>query len=316
MFETNSSSSHSLTVSVGDVLQMPFTKEQLRDGVIYVDLGDYNWEWHRYYTPLNKIQYLLTQALLGSGEYGGACVPDGEAAEVTREVCAENERAAMLCEVVKAHTGCDLLFAPGSRGSVDHESVGNGMELFASTAELTQFIFSESSYIQTGNDNSGPGKCISTDRGDEHYYGAHYREAGSDWVTLCVTNEGGLWRGILVAPNGAKLSEECNSEVFQTLREQATVTQASWKTIGPWRHFEYVDPISKAMSEFVRLGLKFSSSLAVSENFTEQDFKSKNPRSTVVTLKLKLPAEVARKVEELPAEKPVKLRKKATKKEA
>lgn len=320
VFETNSSSSHSLTVAKGDVHQTPFSKAQLRAGVVTIGLGDYNWEWYRYYSPVNKLQYLLTQALLGSGSYGGAAIPEGDAVEVTRELCEDNARVARLCEVVKAHTGCTLLVQPGSTGGIDHESVGNGMELFSSAEELSQFIFSAESYIETGNDNSGPSKLISSDRGSEHYYGAHYREAAADWVPLKVTNEGGLWHETLTSPQGIELSQESNQELFQAILAQGTVVKASWKTVGPWAHFEHESPIGRAMSDLAGFGLKFSATLVVSEDFTKQDFNSKKPRTSVATLELRIPVALVQAVEALEAQQPVKTaksrKKPATKKEA
>lgn len=313
VFETNSSSSHSLTMAQGDVVQVPFTKRELRDGKVIVGLDDYGWEWHRYYKPSNKLAYLLTQALLGSGEYGDARVPDGSPEEVTREVCEENEKAALLCEVVKAHTGCELLFSPGSRGSIDHDSVGTGNELFCSAAELTQFLFSAESCVETGNDNSGPNKLIDTDRGREHYYQAHYREPEASWVPLKLRCEG-LWRSVFTLESGAVLSEADNEALLEALAAQATVVKAHWKTVGPWAHFDYGTPVGRTMAELSELGFKFSEHVAASENFTKTEFRSDTPRKKELTLTLRVPPAIAEELAKLPVPEVKKPRKKATSK--
>lgn len=316
VFETNSSSSHSLTMAQGDVIPMPLSKNELRDGKVIVRLDDYGWEWHRYYTPINKIAYLLTQALLGTGEYGDARVPAGDDEAVTRALCEENDLVARMCEVVKAHTGCELLLASGSRGSIDHDSVGNGRELFSSAAELTQFIFSAESYIETGNDNSGPNKLIDTDRGREHYYQAHYREPEADWVSLKLRCEG-LWQPDFTLESGAVLREAGNEALLEALVAQATVVAVHWATVGPWAHFDYGTPVGRTMEELSEVGFKFSEQITADEDFTKTEFRSDTPRKKVLTLTLRVPAALAEELAQLPVPKAKKPRKKAvSKKEA
>ena len=48
VFETNSSSSHSLTVSEGDITGQPFSDHTLREGVVIVGKGEYGWEFEQY----------------------------------------------------------------------------------------------------------------------------------------------------------------------------------------------------------------------------------------------------------------------------
>jgi len=277
VFETNSSSSHSLTLAAGDLVKTPFNLDVLRLGTLQLGLGDYQWEWYRYYDTDNKAQYLMTQLF----HYNG--IPDGEPAEVTREL-RHNAQFDMLCRVIEEQTGVKLEAYPGSQGSIDHDSVGNCLEVFESEETLRTFLFSESSYIETGNDNSGPSKTIESDRGAVAYYRAHYREPGKDDVPVQLRSRS-LWNfGELETMTGASLSEDCNAELFKALQEQATFT-GSFVDSKDWYHpFEYEEPEGNTMRRLASAGMKFSENLAVSVEFTKVGFREEGSYThTVVT---------------------------------
>lgn len=304
VFETNSSSSHSLTMSAGDIVSLPFSPEVLRTGKVVVDKGEYGWEWYRYYSPLSKAEYLLTQVVSDDS------VPkDGTPEEATRALRDENSRFDQLCRVIEAHTGVMLLIRPGTSGYIDHDSVGNGSELFESDEKLAQFLFSADSYIETGNDNSGPRKVISTDRGDEHYYGASYRQPEKDWVTVqLVSTE--RWVYQMCVPGGADLFEEAHAALLAEVRASATVTAVRVESVGYWHPFAYCDPEGTTMSSLQEMGFHFSESLVVSA--THEKRPMSDAESKKVTYVLQMPADVADKLKQLP---PVKLVKKSDKQE-
>jgi len=301
VFETNSSSSHSLTLDQGSVVAMPFTKDQLREGSVTISLDDYGWEWHRYYSAQNKLSYLLTQ-ILRPDHYE---IPQGEPVDVTRDVCERYEDAAMLCEVVKEYTGCELLFQPGSRGSIDHDSEGNGLELFRNKETLRQFLFSEKSYIQTGNDNSGSGKRIETDSGYEDFYAEHYLEPQESWVEVRLVDKSRFGWGDVITDAGAPMSDSVNSEVFALVREQATVVKADWKVVCQWSFFNSTDHVSEGMENLVERGFKFSEALEASETFTNLESLKDVESRRHVTFTMKMPIELANKVQALMAPEPL-----------
>lgn len=49
VFETNSSSSHSLTLSQSQLVAAPWPASMLREGIIPLSVDVYGWEWRRYY---------------------------------------------------------------------------------------------------------------------------------------------------------------------------------------------------------------------------------------------------------------------------
>jgi hypothetical protein len=131
VFETNSSSSHSVTVSASDMRDDSFPQHMLRDGRIEVSLGEFGWEKSTYREPLEKLSYLLTQAK--------------EDATTTRAII----------EAVQEHTGCSVVIDADSiaMSYVDHQSAGVGMEVVEDPEQLMGFLLSSSSYVQTDNDN-------------------------------------------------------------------------------------------------------------------------------------------------------------------
>jgi len=297
VFETNSSSSHSLTLAAGDLVKTPFNLDVLRLGTLRLGLGEYNWEWYRYYDTDNKAQYLMTQLF----HYNG--IPNGDAAEVTREL-RNDARFDMLCRVIEDQTGVKLEAIPGSQGGIDHDSHGNCLEVFESEDKLRTFLFSDSSYIETGNDNSGPFKTIESDRGTLEYYSASYREPGKDDVAVKLRTRNHWDFEELATLAGAKLDESNNPELFKALQEQATFTASFVDSKDSYHPFEYGEPEGDTMSHLVSAGLKFSANLAVSVEFTKLGFREEG-RYTHTTLTAYVPKELAAQLDTLqPTEEP------------
>lgn len=160
VFETNSSSTHSLTIVPDEILRFGFSPQTLRGGVIPVIPKSYGWEWHRYYRPENKLAYLLTQANHGSFDVDAA--PD-----LARRLRAKNDRIAFILDTVERATSCLVsIEAPAGTSRIEasvSDSYGVGLEVMHDPQALLGFLFSENSFVQTGNDNEGPGEFINTD---------------------------------------------------------------------------------------------------------------------------------------------------------
>ena len=294
VFETNSSSSHSLTMVQGDIVPTPLPHSTLRAGVLVLHKGEYGWEWYRYYDTQAKAAYLFTQLFHDD-------IPDGDIVTVTAQLREDDARFDMLCRVIEAYTGVIVQAAPGSSGYVDHESTGNGLEVFESDETLRQFLFSSESYIETGNDNSGPSPTIDTDRGPEHYYGAFYREPKPGMAVVELT-AAELWRVALKTAGGAIVDGSTNPEVFDALKAEATVVAAHWECRAPWNRFEYSEPVSTVMSDLSEVGLFFSSALRVTTKYTHVSFEDKTtPRSEKLTFTVHMPETLAKTLAGLPA---------------
>jgi hypothetical protein len=150
VFETNSSSSHSVTVSGQEAEDFGLGREVLRSGIISVMRADsFGGDWRTHDDTINKIAYMLMQC----SPWG---FPEGLGVDVIPSLVQRSENARWLVDVIQRATGCTVEFRPGLTVSIDHQSHGEGSELFSDEAEMRRFLFSPASYLQTGNDNEDP----------------------------------------------------------------------------------------------------------------------------------------------------------------
>lgn len=260
VFETNSSSSHSLTLTPENLLAMPFSKEVLQAGVLNVAPNDYQWEWYRYYAPTNKIRYLVTQ-LFPSG------IPRGDAVVVTKTCREENDRFDQLCRVVECHTGVSVHLVPGSNGSIDHDSVGVGLSLMGNDDEdLWTFLFTDC-YVETSNDNSAAPFVIDTDRGGEFYHEEHFASPAVSAVRVEILfYPYGPRR--LTTTTGVDLSLD-HPSIVEELGKQGVVSDAVWTCKGSYDPFEHSDVRGQTCNYLMREGLRFSKTLAARSDYVE-----------------------------------------------
>lgn len=144
VFETNSSSCHSISIARG--AQLYDTLEPDMNGIIVITPGEYGWEERQLFDPEEKASYALTFANTGAGQ--------DEIDRMTN----------MLIEVIKKHTGCKQVvfdtittWGDDGYGYIDHQSAayenGDCLEAFQSKENLKELLFNPSSYIETDNDN-------------------------------------------------------------------------------------------------------------------------------------------------------------------
>ena len=129
LFETNSSSSHSIVISEDtDGILDTITPDE--NGAITLIGGEFGWEWLRYNDALTKANYCAVD-----------CNND-------------QDRLNRLAEVIKEHTGArEVIFELG-KSYIDHESVGTTRDACIDKETLKNFIFNSKSWLFTGNDNT------------------------------------------------------------------------------------------------------------------------------------------------------------------
>jgi hypothetical protein len=279
-FETNSSSSHSLTLDRNALVAQPFPKDVLRAGVVCVAPGDYGWEWERFYTPLNKLRYLVTHLLSFS-----------DVSELND--CPQME---MLRKVVAEHTGCRIE-VENNEGHIDHESLGRAGEVFADEATLHAFVFGRDSCVETGNDNSNPPWRIQTDRGtQELYHRTRVRDVPKDYVTVALS----VGERRLITKNGAVLKNAMHANVVAELAAYGIVKSVRL-TAGPNGFYAEQEPQSLAVSELrllhdlgeLAIARGFRASFKPSEKLERFELKTK--------LRVAMPPALAKTLEALPA---------------
>jgi hypothetical protein len=290
VFETNSSSSHSLTLSKGDLVAQPFPLELLRAGVVEIAVGEYGWEYYRYYTTKGKLCYLLTH--ITSGE-----IPSGGPHKLMGSLCENNDRVNMLCRVVKEHTGCDVLIMPSS-GYIDHQSVGVGMDLFSSDDTLRDFLFDAAAYIETGNDNSSAPWIIETDKGPENYFLKNIRLVPSTFVPVTLNKLDSFADQEYATKSGAALTKNINNSSYEEMIEHGIVISSHWKCEGFSNPFEYQDhqgyAAKNVLGDESYSGLQFiSSDFSVTHSFQKNREKYIEDESYVVMVPPDLAAQLS-----------------------
>ena len=131
VFETNSSSTHS--VSIADNIVGLLDTIHPQNGVVYLTGGEFGWEWKKYNVAIDKANYAAVFAK------GHSLMTD------------------MLISVIKEHTGAKEVIFNLTDSSIDHQSSrfenGDALQVFASPDTLKNWIFNPESYLFLGNDN-------------------------------------------------------------------------------------------------------------------------------------------------------------------
>lgn len=149
VFETNSSSTHSVCIATGKI-----GPPSLKGQVLEIGPGEFGWEVEDHYDFYTKASYLYTWCYNQSRTYDDSDVE----LELTGE---RKEKLDMLTEVLKEYTGCsEVLYTKSlgyySRGYIDHQSDScdcPSIEVFTTKDSLVNFLFNNSSFIHTDNDN-------------------------------------------------------------------------------------------------------------------------------------------------------------------
>ena len=160
LFETNSSSTHTITISTTD----EYKNVKLEDDVIGFGTGEFGWEYEEYDDLYNKAAYLWTGIVESDyftpeqivkikenikkvlSEYGLSAYFDPyetcsyERSDGTTKVYCRMLRSGYIDHAYNLYEWFDELF-PNHGEDIDGEM-------------LMQFLFNPGSYIQTGNDNS------------------------------------------------------------------------------------------------------------------------------------------------------------------
>ncbi len=150
VFETNSSSTHSVTVhplkdgehkdsSVEKYVDFAFAGG-VGQTVLYVYPGEFGWEFEEYSDFPSKLAYAYTFAK-------SICkADDNKALNMLRKVLLESEH--IDC-VVFCRSNDDYY----EYGYIDHQSYDVAQSLFDSEEKLRNFLFNPNSFFETGNDN-------------------------------------------------------------------------------------------------------------------------------------------------------------------
>lgn len=147
VFETNSSSTHSISIShdTKTLVSLP-----LKEGKVHVGFGEFGWEQETYNSTESKLAYAATFAFSFKPDhkYGGG------------DLGLHDKYKEMLETVLKRQTGAkEIIYDAGEEsefypyGYIDHQSMDTAEEMYESLDTLRNFIFNPDSYFETDNDN-------------------------------------------------------------------------------------------------------------------------------------------------------------------
>lgn len=130
VFETNSSSSHSIALATEDKEFVLDTIYPNQDGIVTINGDEYGWEWFKHNDAETKASY------------------------AAQSFANDDHQLDVLKEIIMEQTGAtNVVFSGLKDGYIDHDSYGTtptGRE------ELKNFIFNKNSWLFGGNDNSSP----------------------------------------------------------------------------------------------------------------------------------------------------------------
>ena len=130
VFETNSSSMHSLSVIGSDRM----TTLENKDGVVVVSYGEFGWGYDSLTTPTEKLSYLITQ------------------------YSEDEDILETIKEAVFDYTGLKMVIYESKtdyweKGYIDHQSQGMISEYITDKQSIIDIVFNDKNVIVIDNDN-------------------------------------------------------------------------------------------------------------------------------------------------------------------
>ena len=153
VFETNSSSTHSLTLSptMDDMVESPVLDHESAMGFVTICSGEYGWAYETFSSFHEKASYLYTDAMIGE---------DDSVDQNNEYYRNTNLKLKMIADSIKEYTGLGVVFTKeeGSSyypfGYIDHQSHGVCSQVWEEGVDgVTRFLFSMNSSFETDNDN-------------------------------------------------------------------------------------------------------------------------------------------------------------------
>jgi len=139
VFETNSSSTHSISIATETNGVLMDTIAVNSEGIVEIECGEFGWEIETFNYVTDRLAYAATYA----------------------KNYASDEEMEMFKDVIRNQTGAnDITFINVSNygshqdfGYIDHQSIDVVQEAFTDKETLRQFIFNPNSWFKTDNDN-------------------------------------------------------------------------------------------------------------------------------------------------------------------
>jgi hypothetical protein len=184
VFETNSSSSHSVTVAESEIFDRTFDKESIRAGVVTLRKPAWEYgEWFRFYKPENILTFLII-AEVEARQF--EVWPDGsiefedrkEDIDVLPVLCERYPNVKSAIEFLREEYGLEfrMMMEPRDTGSFDTGDLAHIEGYLGDRDLLRKALFCSGSFVQTTEENGWPDETVPTDLGTVVDSGYRYKD--------------------------------------------------------------------------------------------------------------------------------------------
>ncbi len=156
VFETNSSSTHSITITHGKIANNNIRVD--RDGYIHTELGEFGWEVWDYKGQAERLSYLVTMLAVKS-DVTLWCYEDDESRtekDIVEDIMKTHEFEKLSDEIGR-HARCSGVIIDPSDGYIDHQSHEDYRDfqdfLDQYNTNVVEFVFGRGNVVHTDNDN-------------------------------------------------------------------------------------------------------------------------------------------------------------------
>lgn len=184
VFETNSSSSHSVTVAEGEMFDRSFDKQSIRKGIVTLEKPASGYgEWKRFYRPENILAFLIVAEVEARQFEEGDGLPlefrSGRKGriDILPTLCEHypNVKTAIDFLGEEYGLGFRMMMEPEDEGLFDTGDLGLLDGYLGDPEILRRVLFCSGSYVQTTEENGWPTETVPTDLGTEVDSGWRYR---------------------------------------------------------------------------------------------------------------------------------------------
>jgi hypothetical protein len=186
VFETNSSSSHSVTVADSEVFDRTFEKSSIRDGVVVLRKPPYEYgEWLRFYKPENILTFLIVAEVearqFPNWRQHTLDFPSGrtEDIDILPMLCEHYPNVASAISTLREECGLEfkMMMEPNDTGLFDTGDLGHIDGYLGDRDRLMRALFCSGSFVETTEENGWGGETVPTDLGTVVETG--YKEFGA-----------------------------------------------------------------------------------------------------------------------------------------
>lgn len=156
VFETNSSSTHSITITHGRISNNSIRVG--RDGYIHTELDDFGWEVCDYRSQAERLSYLVTMLAVKSDVT--LWIYDANENRTDKDIVEDimkTREFEKLSDEIGRHARCRGVIIDPSGGYIDHQSHEDYRDfqdfLDYYNTNVVEFVFGHGNVVHTDNDN-------------------------------------------------------------------------------------------------------------------------------------------------------------------